>query len=107
MDYCDCGAPLDFSPDGVHCVHCYEALASRGERLGDVSCTDPVRAGYVRGVLVGCGVILGVVVYWLLLFVTKSGSPACVLVGVVAGVVGGIVAWGLLGYGERLRRGER
>jgi hypothetical protein len=30
MEYCDCGAPLDFSPDGAHCVGCFEAI----ERLG-------------------------------------------------------------------------
>jgi hypothetical protein len=23
-EYCDCGAPLVFSPDGVHCVGCRE-----------------------------------------------------------------------------------
>ena len=36
MDYCDCGAPLDFSPDGVHCVGCSEArerCLERGELL--------------------------------------------------------------------------
>ena len=32
MDYCGCGAPLDFSPDGIHCVGCYEALERRLER---------------------------------------------------------------------------
>lgn len=32
MDFCDCGAMLSsFSPDGVHCVACYEALAGRSE----------------------------------------------------------------------------
>ncbi|GCF07342.1 hypothetical protein [Dictyobacter arantiisoli] len=25
MDYCTCGGPLDFSPDGVHCLSCSEA----------------------------------------------------------------------------------
>lgn len=36
MEYCNCGAPLAFSPDGVHCVGCYEARErrlERGERL--------------------------------------------------------------------------
>ncbi len=28
MEYCDCGAPLAFSPDGVHCLGCSEALAN-------------------------------------------------------------------------------
>ena len=31
MDYCECGAPLAFSPDGVHCVGCSERQASRDE----------------------------------------------------------------------------
>jgi hypothetical protein len=31
VDMCDCGAPLAFSPDGVHCVGCYERRAS-GDR---------------------------------------------------------------------------
>ncbi len=26
--YCDCGAPLAFSSDGVHCVGCYESLSA-------------------------------------------------------------------------------
>jgi hypothetical protein len=30
MEYCDCGAPLAFSPDGVHCVGCYEVGVPRG-----------------------------------------------------------------------------
>jgi len=32
MEYCDCGAPLAFSPDGVHCVGCSEAVECRAER---------------------------------------------------------------------------
>jgi len=32
MEYCACGAPLAFSPDGVHCVGCAEAAACRAER---------------------------------------------------------------------------
>jgi hypothetical protein len=28
-EYCSCGAPLAFSPDGVHCVGCYESLSGR------------------------------------------------------------------------------
>jgi hypothetical protein len=28
MEYCDCGAPLAFSPDGMHCLGCYEAIAN-------------------------------------------------------------------------------
>jgi len=40
MEYCDCGAPLAFSPDGVHCLGCYEEIAHRpvnedGELLSD------------------------------------------------------------------------
>ncbi len=36
MEYCDCGAGLEFSPDGVHCVACYEALkAGYSPRVGD------------------------------------------------------------------------
>jgi hypothetical protein len=31
VEYCDCGAPLVFSPNGVHCVGCYEALAERSD----------------------------------------------------------------------------
>lgn len=32
MEYCNCGAPLAFSPDRVHCVGCYEAMERRLER---------------------------------------------------------------------------
>ena len=32
MESCECGAPLAFSPDGVHCVGCYEAAQRRVER---------------------------------------------------------------------------
>ena|SRR5258708_35133347 len=32
MEYCECGAPLAFSPDGVHCVGCSEAAERRVER---------------------------------------------------------------------------
>jgi hypothetical protein len=32
MEYCECGAPLAFSPDGVHCVGCFEAAERRAER---------------------------------------------------------------------------
>ena len=40
MEYCDCGAPVAFSPDGAHCLWCYEKIASRvgdedGELLSD------------------------------------------------------------------------
>jgi hypothetical protein len=29
MDYCDCGALLDISPDGLHCVVCFEQWRQR------------------------------------------------------------------------------
>jgi hypothetical protein len=29
VEYCSCGAPLAFSPDGVHCVGCYESRSAR------------------------------------------------------------------------------
>jgi hypothetical protein len=32
MESCECGAPLAFSPDGVHCVGCSEAAERRAER---------------------------------------------------------------------------
>ena len=32
MESCECGAPLAFSPDGVHCVRCSEAAERRAER---------------------------------------------------------------------------
>jgi hypothetical protein len=32
MEYCECGAPLAFSPDGMHCVGCSEAGERRVER---------------------------------------------------------------------------
>jgi hypothetical protein len=31
MDYCDCGAPLAFSPDGVHCLGCCERHVPSGD----------------------------------------------------------------------------
>lgn len=42
MEYCDCGAPVAFSPDGVHCLWYSETIASRvvdedGELLSDPS----------------------------------------------------------------------
>ena len=42
MELCDCGAPVAFSPDGVHCLWCYEMSASRvvdenGELLSDLT----------------------------------------------------------------------
>ena len=32
MEYCDCGAPVAFSPDGAHCAGCSERRASSDEQ---------------------------------------------------------------------------
>ena len=32
MESCECGAPLAFSPDGMHCIGCSEAAERRVER---------------------------------------------------------------------------
>jgi hypothetical protein len=103
MDYCDCGTPLDFSPDGVYCLVCYEALSCWPDERG-----GPRWGGwYAKYVVLGCCVFAGLlfVLYLLLPFVARYGHPGCVLVGLVDGAVGGLVAWGLLGRGERPRRG--
>ena len=33
MEYCLCGAPLDFSPDGVHCLACSERPSMEEQKV--------------------------------------------------------------------------
>ena len=58
MEYCECGAPLAFSPDGMHCVGCYEVLSERGAdqfwHCENEACLKDISGDDERYQCVGC-----------------------------------------------------
>src|SRR6266567_322458 len=58
MEYCDCGAPLAFSPDGVHCLGCYESLnglvAGQSWHCENEACLKDISGDGERCQCVGC-----------------------------------------------------